>query len=199
MKPYTIAATVAIGALGVSAVLHPLPVQAAGFDCSTFVLANGAKTEGCQLGSTNNDTVGGGILQVNTDQLFGFSNWQFLGKDESGGTLGISPEFPPIAQSGTWNVSSFLPSGWTDALLVFKGGNGNNISPQNYVAYLLKPGMTSGTWSSPFINTKNGNVADISHISLYSRIPTPALLPGLIGMAIATVRKRQSANPSTPE
>lgn len=191
MQNLTFQATLAAGAAALAIAGATLPAEAAGLTCSSALSLKVTPNIGCQIGSTNNDTVGAGNLQVNTDSLFGFTDWKFAGKDETGGTLNISSQFPNTSTtSGTWDISSIVQPSWTNLMLVFKGGNGNNISPEAYVGYLLT--STTGTWFSPFTNTKNGNLADVSHISLYYReIPTPALLPGLIGMGLAALRKRK--------
>lgn len=179
------------------------PAEAAGIACSTFapdVTNFVTPSVGCQVGSTNNDFVGGpnsAGYQVNVDSMFGINTWLFAGKDNEG--LNISPEFPGTSKtSGTWDISSFIQPNWTNIMLVLKGGAGNNTQP-NYVGYLLDG--TSGDWMTPFFTATGreaGNPKDVSHISLYyttgdtTSVPTPALLPGLIGMGFAAWRKRKT-------
>jgi len=159
----------------------------------------------CNIGTDNNDNPLPG--QVNDDLMFGKSDWLFLAKDE--GPLGDDLGFGPDRISGTLNISAFINAlvsddiDFTDLMLVFKGGSGQRINPDDYVGYLLDRQAleanpsTPITWTSPFTNTSNGNPTDVSHVSLYYRaggvpIPTPALLPGLIGLGVAAVRKKQA-------
>lgn len=202
-------ATLAVGTLGTADSAKALSL---GTPCSIFS-PNGPSIAkavtpsfGCEIGTDNNDTVQK-PLQVNVDQIFGFTDWRFLGKDEPGGTIDISPTFPSNTQngnlSGTWNISPFTAPNWTDVMLVFKGGNGNPIRPEDYVSYLVRKagaGTLSGIWTSPFFNINSGNSTAVSHISLYYRegptaVPTPAaVLPALFGMGVAAVRKKKAAS-----
>ncbi|MEO1385991.1 MAG: hypothetical protein AAFV85_01295 [Cyanobacteria bacterium J06634_6] len=93
---------------------------------------------GCEIGTQNNGTVGMGVLQVNNDKIFNFDDWNFLGKDASGGSINISNTFPGNVLSGTWDISALVQSNWTDVMLVFKGGQGGPITPDNYVSYLSR-------------------------------------------------------------
>jgi hypothetical protein len=145
-------------------------------------------TEGCFLGSVNNDFLNPPPPQVNKDDAFGFDDWVFLGKDDGPtgavtGVLGLDlTGTPNVLQSGTWQIVSNAFSLFEDIMLVFKGGGGN-IDPDVYVAYLLN--ATSGTYTSPFENANNGNVADISHVTIYGRNPSPIPVPAA-GMLLLT-------------
>jgi hypothetical protein len=141
---------------------------------------------GCELGSTNNDSV----AQVNADTMFNQSNWQQFGA-ANGSITGLDG----VGTSGTltlnvnWGTVGML-------MIVFKDGNGN---PPVYVGYLIEPGF-NGTinWISPFANAINGSAKDVSHIGAYFtpgtiETPEPASLflmgTGLLG-AGRIVRKR---------
>lgn len=143
----------------------------------------------CNVGTTNNDSQS----QVNADLMFGKADWRFKAKDE--GNLGDNLGFAN-GTSGTWNIATQVPqlTSFTDLMLVLKGS-----APNSYVGYLIDSTTISGEWSTPFFNSK-GNPQDVSHLSLYYRnpedgvaIPTPALLPGLVGMGVAAFRKRKQA------
>ncbi|MBE9030770.1 PTPA-CTERM sorting domain-containing protein [filamentous cyanobacterium LEGE 11480] len=185
------------------------PASAMSLACSAIspdVTSNVTGTSGCELGSANNDNPIPG--QVNNDMFFGFDDWIFAGKDEGGGALedqiGVG-YVPGTSTAGSYDISAVVQSNWSDVLLVFKGGNNSN--PQrvvdgrtisSFVGYRIDPtaGFT-GDWTSPFSNTNNPNLKAVSHLSLYYRegtpaIPTPAMLPGLIGMGVAALRKRKS-------
>ena len=169
------------------------PFQAQAVPCAIPGLDNGIlANDGCQVGSTNNDTLV--PLQVNTDAMFGFSDWVFAEKWEFGEgaeeQIDIGLIITGDAQSGTWSINDI----WDlvdNVMLVLKGGASDNTSPNMYVGYLLVDGDTSGTYETPFINTRNENPKDISHISAYFRgaqekIPEPTTL-GLLGLALAAL------------
>lgn len=167
----------------------------------------------CNIGTVNNDNPLPG--QVNADLMFGKSDWLFSAKDE--GNQGDDLNFSG-GTGGELNISSFIVAlqnggiNFTDLMVVFKGGNGNNFNTNNYVGYLLNRQSlaanpsTAITWVSPFVNTQNGNLRNVSHVSLYYRapddgvpIPTPALLPGLVGLGVAALRKKKADIDSTTE
>lgn len=156
---------------------------------------------------------------INAQLFFGKSDWIFAGKDD-GSNKGNEFGFEDNEKSGTIDllaagsalpdvVKDLIENGRkkpvdgeplpaTDLLLSFKDGNGD---PTGIVAYLLKvPSSGMYTWTSPFVNPNNGNLKEVSHVSLFYRapedgvpIPTPALLPGLIGMGVAAIRKRRGS------
>ncbi|MBD2109848.1 PTPA-CTERM sorting domain-containing protein [Nodosilinea sp. FACHB-13] len=196
------------------------PAQALGIACPVPIQslvspldAKASTQNGCQIGIGNggNDS----LDAFNGQELFGKGDWKFAGKDENGALLEnrIGVNFTPGASlSGNWDISDLfggtvIPDDWTDIALVLKGsGRVPGVSGTNsFVAYLLSgvgPDGFSGTvddwtgsWSSPFVNN-NGRTQAVSHISLYYRnggepIPTPALLPGLVGLGVAALRKRK--------
>ena len=201
MKKQLLTGAVVFGTVAIGSLLQADPAEAMMFTCGNASYADNvdatgvAVNLGCDLGTVNNDKIN--PFQVNEDQLFGFSDWQFQGKDAE--SIDISNAFPAYnTLTGDYNLNSFVKDSWTNIMLVLKGGQGN-INPENYVGYLVaqdNTGNWTGTWTTPFMN-KQGNDADVSHISLYYRegttteIPTPALLPGLIGMSVASLRKKK--------
>lgn len=202
MNKKLLTSAIAFGTLAISSLLQAAPAKALGLTCDmryeNNVDATGSPINlGCQRGMDNNDKIN--PLQVNVDELFGFSDWNFLGKDEEGGSINISNAFPTNTTTGEYNLNSFVQDYWTDVMLVLKGGNGKPIRPQEYVGYLVAQddtGNWTGNWITPFINQNSNNPTGVSHISLYYRegitpVPTPALLPGLIGMGVASLRKRK--------
>ncbi|NMP14862.1 PEP-CTERM sorting domain-containing protein [Thalassotalea sp. Y01] len=117
----------------------------------------------CDMGSTNNDKLN--PLQVNIDEMFGYTDWEFLYKDESSSGKG---------QSGTF---TFDPMDGYDIMVVLKGGGG--ATPDVYVGYWLDFGAAfdeeSGdyifTWDTPFSKDGDGQqMMDVSHISFYARM-----------------------------
>ena len=167
-------------------------------------------TSACQLGTENNDFLN--PLQVNDDLMFGYDDWDFRYKKDyetTGGADTSSLELSLLAdsggdarKSGTWTIKSTAFSMYQDIMLVFKDGMG---VPDVYVGYLLS--MTSGDCDSPFKNSNNANLKEISHISIYTRgtqvglppeVPIPAALP-LFGTGLAILgflgwrKKRKTA------
>lgn len=155
--------------------------------CPDEVLSLVSDTTRCQY----IDPQTGSLNDRNTDlvnnlKFFERSGWIISNEDEY---------FKSGGESGT-NSFSLINFNWkdkSDVLLVFKGGNDTTL-----VGYLLDRDNTDGTftWTQPW-EKLYGKAKDVSHISLYYRqggttpIPTPALLPGLIGMGVAALRKKK--------
>lgn len=213
-------AILAASTLVTAGVLSTESAQALGIACpvpiQSLVSPLDAKVStqnGCQIGTGN----GGNDSEAafNTQQLFDRDDWNFAGKDDNSATLEnqIGVNFTPgTSISGAWDISALfngviIPNDWTDIALVLKGsGRVPGVSgTTNFVAYLLSgvgpDGISgnaddwTGKWESPFVNSNNVTQG-VSHMSLYYRnggepIPTPALLPGLIGMGVAALRKKK--------
>ena len=149
---------------------------------------------GCELGTTNNDFQN--PLQVNVDSIFGYDDWEVAGKDNEG--LGEITSFPDSLTNGTYDLSSVVEDSWTDVMLVFKGGQGN-IEPETYVSYLIDGSIDwTGTWTTPFANSRNDNPGDVSHITLYYRegetnvVPTPAAVLPILGGRFGAASRRKN-------
>lgn len=127
-----------------------------------------------EQGDDNNDNVGGGVLDVNTHEMFDFSDWQYAGKDnglngvDEAGTVDIGLSLSGGTISGNWTIDSNVWSNYEDVMFVLKGGNGGNDTT-NYVGWLLDGSATTGTYDSPFNNPSNGNQKNISHFTAYVR------------------------------
>ncbi len=174
------------------------PADAGTFTCPVNVnpaFNTPAKVSGssaCEISTTaNQDFLNTNPLTVNGEGFFGITNWVFGGKiGQNAGYTGNGG-----GQSGTYNFTSAFQSSWNNVMLIFKSGQGTTLT-----GYLLNPGVTSGTWASPFteppFNFPGNGPKDVSHISVYytttgTPIPTPALLPGLIAMGAGILRKRK--------
>jgi hypothetical protein len=166
--------------------------------CQSLGIQNNvAMNDGCQIGSTNNDTLGPTPIQVNTDQMFGYSDWVFAEKGfEDEQQIDVGLFIFGTGKGGVWAIDQAIWNIYSDVMLVLKGGNGDT-SPANYVGYLLEDGQSWGTYLSPFMNGSKRK--DISHFSIYVRgaersVPEPTTLAliglGLVGLAF--LRRRRS-------
>lgn len=126
----------------------------------------------CDIGEAKQDSVAENRpLTVNTEAFFGFDDWKYDGKFESGSTR------PSTLASFTWDAGQQGFSGtyalsaaalqYENLMFVFKSGTGTTL-----VAYLLDPASGGGVFSSPFIKpafSLSGSSTEkaISHISVY--------------------------------
>lgn len=156
----------------------------------------------CELGSENNDSLGGdpSMYQVNLDTMFGFDDWEFAEKvfdaDEA---IDIGLTTTGDMTSGTWDINDIWATlDVTHLMLVFKGGM--SAEPDDYVGYLITFGATSGDYLTPFSQPGNADSSrETSHISAYirrdggMRVPEPGtlLLMGLGIIAIGGAARRR--------
>jgi hypothetical protein len=181
------------GAIVSSTPANALSVTEGGTPCvgSGYNIAdNVTGASACEIaGTANQDFLNTDPLTVNAESFFGVSNWVFGGRTEYNDQTG---------QSGTYNITNPDRASWEAIMLIFKSGQGTRL-----VGYLLQDDVYSGTWNTPFTSPPfnfngNANSRAVSHISIYYKpgsaepIPTPAMLPGLIGLGVATWRKHRA-------
>lgn len=91
---------------------------------------------------------------------------------------------PDDSTTGTWKVVNLSQNSGN-----FEGPFALTMKADNFFSFNYFDGaIQEGTWSTDRFNR------GFSHATLYSTpesIPTPALLPGLIGMSVAALRKRK--------
>ncbi|MEP0914727.1 PTPA-CTERM sorting domain-containing protein [Leptolyngbya sp. GB1-A1] len=147
------------------------PVQN-GSNAPTALSAIGTNVPFSTFGFTVDTTGLYNFLSVGTDPA-GWDNYTFLYQGDFNPTQPLTnvlrgnDDFPGIGVSGFNDVSL--------------------VSGLNY--FLITTGFDNSN-AGRFDNTISG-VGNISEIGNPQPIPTPALLPGLIGMGIATLRKRK--------
>ncbi|WP_414564254.1 MULTISPECIES: PEP-CTERM sorting domain-containing protein [unclassified Anabaena] len=186
-------------ATGTIATLAAAPAHAATFACESSISGLVSGTSACERSnSATQDFLNTNPMTVNSEEFFDSTNWVFGGKiGENTGYLGTGE-----GKTGTWNISSVVENTWENIMLVFKSGQGTTL-----VGYQLEDGVTSGTWSSPFLKSvfgfNGGNVKDVSHISVYytvgdpkppvTQVPEPAtiLALGLVAGGMAVSRRRK--------
>lgn len=112
-------------------------------------------------------------MTVNQEAFYGYTDWQFLKKDDPAGN----------GQTGSWALTNNEWSQYSNIMLIFKDGSGTTL-----LGFALTPSFTSGNWSSPFTAYEFSNlcqyypahgnksaytdcskVKDVSHVSYYAR------------------------------
>lgn len=130
-------------------------------------VAGGYTNSGCEVGSTNNDTLGSPPIQVNIDHLFGTEVTP--GAHTTTAWVNVVEEFGPL--DGTYDLGATFFNTYDFALITFKDGAGTF-----YTGYLLEPtGGTTGTYTNPFGSTLD----NLSHIRIYGLDVGPPGGPGI--------------------
>ncbi len=138
---------------------------------------------GCEIGTANDSSQ----TLVNSDTMFGESTWVFDSDTDILGTP-LDPDTlqlvlvgddisNDISISGEWSIIDTAWTTYDSILLTFADGNGK---PDSYVGYLLTSADgLSGSYKSPFFDTKKVEVKPIGVISAYvvAHTPLPAALP----------------------
>ena len=194
VKSAILLSTVAAGCVSVA------PAQAA-FIKGTCSLSDvtGVGTAGtfnataCQNFAGNNNNYLGAGFQNYINSAFGLSGstWKAVGYSDVSGDP-VKDLASGSLQSGNWGFNQTFHNIKSPFVITVKAGN-------FFAAYLFKnlPGsFTSGAFDVKGATTGNNEHAALSHLSIYNevgaKIPTPALLPGLIAMGASIWRKRKA-------
>ena len=167
--------------------------------CAGSYSGNVSDSLGCELGSTNNDFLNP-VLQVNTDALFGETDWEFIFRSGSSQNESQTTIFDLVMYDNEYGSFSIDWTGWDSLLFVQKDGNGD---PSTYASWLLDPADIDLSYDflTPFTNPINGNYKDISHLTWYGasdggggsggteKIPEPAPL-ALMGLGLLVMRRQ---------
>lgn len=166
------------------------------------VAAGGVNAFSCQnfAGNDSNSQ----DFKTYLDSVLG--SWSLLGKTDEPGTFAkpdyvqdINTKSNDDIQSGSWQLTKSINSPF---VVTVKASD-------FFSAYLFKglpSSINSGTFKVSGVTTDSGKPdkhAGLSHLSVYSSntqaVPTPALLPGLIGMGVAALRKRKGNSEESAE
>lgn len=137
-------------------------------------------------------------MTVNQEAFYGYTDWQFLKKDDPAGN----------GQTGAWSLTNNEWTQFSNIMLIFKDGSGTTL-----LGFALTPSFTSGNWNSPFTayeftnlceyHAAHGNhpaytdcskIKDVSHVSYYARgaivrVSEPAsillMMLGVLGLRLA--------------
>jgi len=177
-----------------------------GCEISGTVGAGGFVIPGEGQDTVNRGNANFATFTVNKEKFFTASDWLFRGKSD----VNLGAYFTPDKGSptpGNYNLKGLFANvqNLANVMLIFKSGNNTSL-----VGYLLDNRVNpfQGSWETPFtkppfdLKNRKGNSIlsrDVSHISVYYRtgppvaVPTPALLPALIGLGFGVVRKKKQA------
>lgn len=153
--------------------------------------------DGGNANGTTNGNANDSESALNTIGIFGYNNWELLGKQEAGAGGFDDSDDPNLinlevtgltSANGTW---SFDPATWDSfdpITLVMKDGNNAPAPPQSasngFYLYLLQPAISSGSWNT--FDAFQG--AALSHMSAYGitgthNVPEPSIL-ALLGLGL---------------
>lgn len=193
MQNAILSTSVAVGTLLAGTILSPLSAHAALVSagsptCSvTNLTVNATSCSGAWQGNQNNQLTDV-LAQLGT--LSGLSGWGLVGHSDTANNGPFTGN--PQVTNGTLTFDAPQSGPFAIALkasnqfsLYFFDGSKTNISNLGFI--------TNGVSLN-----KNGIPQDLSHASLYTSsattaVPTPALLPGLVGLGMTMMRKRKGA------
>lgn len=206
MKKQALIGALAMGAMTVGSLLQTTSSASAATVGTTTTSCDFAGATICTNVLNGNDSLSD--LNSIDDSPFSNYEWEFLSKINAPNTTpdeGIADTFkltyngdPDDSTSGTWEILlQNIINNKSPFVLAMKAGGG-------YAYNFFDGTVFSGNWDTDrFLNPK-GIPQGISHATLYTPkdfqpIPTPALLPGLIGMGLAAMRKKKQAAEVTQE
>ncbi|MDD2871806.1 MAG: PEP-CTERM sorting domain-containing protein [Candidatus Gracilibacteria bacterium] len=140
-------------------------------DCSSLISDKLVTNTGCNV---YDEFVNDDLALINSaGGIFNETDWLFGGKEDYEGSWENTSDLMGLlitgnALAGTWSINDVWDA-YGDIAFVFKDGRGT--SP---VAYLLTEGLTSGSFTTPFVDPPfnlpgNSGEHAISHISVYYR------------------------------
>jgi hypothetical protein len=154
---------------------------------------------------TNGDPSNLASKLLATGVFGGITDWTFDGKDDStssnpASTLGFVANGLD-ATTGTFGFTSGID--WANTALAISLKAATRFSIYYIPKGTLAAGTTSINWNTlgVSVNPNNGNPRNLSHASVYfnqvatppTAVPTPALLPGLIGLGVSALRSKRKA------
>lgn len=167
--------------------------------CTVAVAGALTPSDACYVGVASNDSA----ATLTSEMVFGVDDWEFLAKDNDldGTDEGDASLLSVMGTtlSGTLTIAQSVFDTYGSVSVVLKGPNSKNSTPNTFVAYLVRSAELY-TYVSPFTG-RNGQVQDISHVSLYGgavtppTVPLPAtlfLLAGAVG-GFGALRRRKAA------
>jgi hypothetical protein len=127
---------------------------------------------GCQYLDPPDQSNVAKLENVNAAGFFGYSDWQSNGQTQLSGA-------GSTGQSGTWSIASADFAAF-DYMIVFKDGSNTNL-----IAFAFNELFSSGVWSSPFqnppfVDLKDGQTKDVSHLSIFRRGEHQVSEPGMV-------------------
>jgi hypothetical protein len=186
---------VAIFVLGLSGIAFAVPCSQGG----VYGMIN------CQDGMDNNDKVSM-PLTVNTENFFGFDDWQYLQKYDIDDGLETILDYgwtvTGSGQTGIWTFDSSVWADFSDVMIVVKNGRNSptNVYFSGYLLGLVNDIMpVTGSWDT--------GDKDLSHLTLYARatgngdngtppVPEPGTIlllgTGLVGLVLLRRKSREA-------
>ena len=207
LSKFAAASVAGLAVLGSTAMVEPASAVVIGTTCSTADFSPEATAcKGQFSGPITTPQARQDFLNELNGGLFNTLDttkfpWLFDSKTDAGGTDDKDPNILDITltgidgQSGTVSFAN-LNTQLTNLVLVPFGGN-------RYSAYYFEAGtydVSSFEWSTAGLQNQGGQQPNLSNFNVFTQtIPTPALLPGLIGMGAAALRKRKGEGDESAE
>lgn len=209
MRTLITQSAVALVAVGAST-LTAVSVQAASFlpnpgSCNVSQVSLSTQCAGIYGGPGNNfnPTPSEVLDALNNDDLFGdINDWRFDRRQQGSGSFGDNTLGLTLtglgSTSGTFSFANIRPE-ITNLVIGLKAGT-------RYVLYFIPKNTYTANqvfnWSTSDLfqgQGQGGSPLALSNFNVFYQVPTPALLPGLIGMGVAALRKRRGESDDSAE